>query len=90
MTVRATTLVSRIEKAFPNVEGVEARGKRKVFLGDVAEGAEFEGLPLCDYYNNLEGSYYTFGVHNKLWKLVEKAGWFVECYDPGTYFAYPM
>jgi len=93
MTARATTVVKRIKKAFPNISGVDVHDKDKVFLGDVAEGGTIDGLSACDYYAfdfDPNEEVYVLGVHKKLAALVEKAGWFVECGDPGTYFAYPV
>jgi len=92
MTCRAKTVVNRIEKNFPNISGAEVRDPRCVFLGDVAEGGEIDGTPACDYYAydfDPQEKIYILGVHKELRKVVEDAGWFVECHDAGTYFAYP-
>lgn len=88
---RATTLVKRINEAFPDVKDVEARGNNTIFLGDVAEGGTINGVSVCDYYGfdlDPEEDIWVMGVHRKLRKIVEDAGFFVECHDPGTYFAY--
>jgi hypothetical protein len=92
MTCRATTVVKRIEKAFPHINGVEVRRTDEIFLGDVAEGGEIDDFPACDYYSfdfDPHEKIYIMGVHKKLKKVVEDCGWFVECGDPGTYYAYP-
>jgi len=89
-TRTAAVVVNRLNKAFPDIKGLKKISETKIFLGDVAEGFEIDNLPACDYYTNLEGSHYTYGVHNKLWNLVVDCGWFVECYDPGTYYAFPV
>ena len=92
MSVKAETLVKLIEKRFPEIDDVRVNKSDEVFLGNVAEGGTIDGLPACDYdacsYDPHEISY-VLGVHRKLAKVVENAGWFVECCDPGTYHAYP-
>ena len=90
---RATTLVKRINEAFPKINDVEARGNNTIFLGDVAEGGTINGVSACDYYGydrDPEESIWVMGVHHELAKMVGEAGFFVECQDPGTYFAYRM
>ena len=91
MTCRAQTVVNRINKNFPGIDGVKVHSKSKIFMGNVAEGGTINGLSACDYYAfdyDPEEKIYVFGVHKKLKKVIEDAGWFVECYDPGTYFAF--
>lgn len=88
---RATTLVKRIEKAFPEVSGVEARGNDQVFLGDVAEGGTINGVDACNYYgyeSDPKERIWVMGVHHELRRVCKEAGFFVECNDPGTYYAY--
>ena len=92
MTCRAQTVVNRINKAFPDIFGVDVYDDDRVFLGDVAEGGTIDGASACDYYAgewDFKENVYIMGVHKKLRKVVEDAGWFVECHDAGTYFAFP-
>ncbi len=51
------------------------------------EGSEIGAERMFDYY---AGGKYEFGVHITLRKFVEKHGYYVECYDPGTYFIFPQ
>jgi len=32
---------------------------------------------------------YVMGVYKPFRKIVEDAGWMIECHDPGTYFIFP-
>jgi len=92
MSVKAETLVKRLESRFSGITGIYASRPDEVFLGDAAEGGTIDGLPACDYYaydRDPNEDFYVLGVHRKLAELVENAGWFVECADPGTYYAYP-
>ena len=51
------------------------------------EGSELpNGSPAFDYYGS--GDLYQFGVSNEISKFVEARGWYWECHDCGTYFAY--
>jgi len=43
---------------------------------------------MFDYYDM--SAKYNFGAHRTLCKFVEDRGYYVECYDPGTYFIYPQ
>jgi len=44
-------------------------------------------IPMFNYYS--ERDCYQFGAHVALCKAVEAEGYYVECYDPGTFFIYP-
>lgn len=91
MVCQAQTLVNKIEDEFSDISGCVIKSGNTVFLGDVAEGGMIDGLPACNYYgyeSNPKERIWELGVHRKLKKLIEDAGWFVVCYDPGTYFAY--
>lgn len=43
-----------------------------------------DGLPLFDY--DAISDMWVFGVRADLNEMLEKSGWYAECYDPGTYF----
>jgi len=47
-----------------------------------------EDVQMFDY--NAMGSDYQFGAHIELCEFVEEHGYFVECYDAGTFFIYPQ
>jgi len=48
------------------------------------EGSDMpDGLPAFDYYNH---EYYEMGVHPKLFKFLNKCGWYCEFHDAGTVF----
>ena len=88
-------VIKKLVKAFPNIDGIKSADdwgqKGAIHLGDCAEGGTIDGLPACDYYaweHDPKEKTYILGVHKKLRELVESNGWFVECYDPGTYLAY--
>ena len=51
------------------------------------EGSYIGAERMFHYYANGK---YEFGVHITLRKFVEKRGYYVECYDPGTYFIFPQ
>lgn len=84
-------VVKQMKRAFPDITGVEVRDKDMIFLGDVAEGGTIDNLPACDYYGfdcDPQERIWIMGVHKDLREFMEDHGWFVECHDPGTYFAY--
>lgn len=91
------TLIKKLQKTFPGIEGIhdgdDWGNPGSIHLGDCAEGGQIDGDNACDY-NSWEcdpnEETWIMGVHKKLKKVVEDAGWWVECYDPGTYFAYPQ
>jgi len=90
-------VVQRLKKMFPDISGIQdgeawGAGKHSVHLGDCAEGGTIDGLPACDYYAGSmdpEEKIYVLGVHRKLRDAVESMGYYVECWDPGTFIAYP-
>ena len=82
-------LIADLEKAFPNCwfkDGSDFYGDESdsVWSG---EGSYLPNdLPAFDYYAG--GSSYTFGVHDEIAKFVEARGWYWECHDAGTFFAF--
>jgi len=89
-------VITAFKKAFPEISGVHdgadwyGHESNSVHLGDIAEGGTVNGVPGADYWaEDYEEKVYTFGVHNDINKFFNDKGWFVECHDPGTYFAYP-
>ena len=86
----ANYVVNQMKRAFPDISGVEVRSKEEIFLGNVAEGGTIDGVDACNYYNeDYKEKIWIMGVHKQLREFMEDYGWFVECHDPGTYFAYP-
>lgn len=90
MSRTANFVVKQMKRAFPEISGVEVHDKDKIFLGDVAEGGTIDGVDACSYYNeDYKEQIWIMGVHKDLFNFMQDHGWFVECHDPGTYFAYP-
>jgi hypothetical protein len=44
-------------------------------------------VQMFNYYS--ESSNYIFGTHKQLTDFVERHGYYVECYDAGTFFIFP-
>ena len=86
-------LMALLEKRFPNAWFKEGAGfssgyKNAVWTGEDSYMGKGEKLiPMFDY-NNM-GAKYQFGAHVDLCRFVEKHGYFVECYDGGTFFIWP-
>ena len=93
---RVSTVIKALEKQFPDIHGIcdgeeWGAGEGSVHLGDCAEGGEIDGMPACDYYAAAEDPdevFYVMGVHRKLRDAVEKLGYWIECWDAGTFIAY--
>jgi hypothetical protein len=85
-----TELITLLEKRFPNAwfkEGVEFQNgyEKSVWTGEgsyIGKGEKV--IPMFDSYEM--GKNYEFGAHIQLCRFVEKYGYFVECYDGGTFF----
>ena len=91
MSRTANFVVKQMKRAFPEISGVEARSETKIFLGDVGEGGTINGIVACSYYNeDYKEQIFVMGVHKELRNFMEDHGWFVECHDAGTYFAYQI
>lgn len=97
--MKPENVLKRLQKQFPNINfsvpdgEAWGAGKNSVHLGDAAEGGTIDGMKACDYYAyefDPDEKFYTFGVHNKLVKYLESLGYYAECYDPGTFIAYPI
>ena len=61
--------------------------KGQIWTGE--DAFDEDGLDLFNYYgfdSDPKEEVWTMGVRNPLFKLLEKAGWYAECHDPGTYF----
>lgn len=94
---KVSTIIKEMKKEFPGISGVmdmclwdtKYEEDEAIHLGDAAEGGGIDGMPACDYYNEdcLEDTY-IMGVHKKLRAFLEKKDFSIECYDPGTYYAY--
>lgn len=95
--MKKSTVIKKLKAMFPEISGIKCgedwgAGKGSIHLGDAAEGGTIDGLPACDYdagFYDPKEKIYVMGVHKKLSEALEKFGYFVECYDPGTYIAYP-
>ena len=83
-------LIAALEVAFPDCwfkDGADFRGddSDSVWSG---EGSTLpSGFSAFDYYA-MDYDAYEFGVHVSIAKFVEDRGWYWECHDAGTYFAY--
>ncbi len=80
------TLVNRLRKKFPHIQGIQAgegwgAGKDSIHLGDSAEGGEINEEPAASYHRQCY-------VHPKLEKALHDMGFFAEWWDAGTLIAY--
>jgi hypothetical protein len=79
-------LTERFPKAWFKEGGDFANGyETSIWTG---EGSYIGDEEMFDYY--AMGNKYEFGAHITLRNFVEKRGYYVECYDAGTYFIYPQ
>jgi len=100
---RATTVIKEFGKRFPGVKGLMdasewsgryAKGEA-IHMGDAAEGGtitmkesdEIFEVAAINYYSECY-DVYEFGVHKDIVAFMEKRGFSIEAYDPGTYIAY--
>ena len=89
--MKAVTLCKHINKAFPNANAVtydqwtgeDKVDKHRIWFRQEGECAP-DGLPLHDYWQEVHED----GYHPDLKRLVEKHGFYLETYDPGTLMAY--
>lgn len=100
-TTTVKEIIEALKEEFPGISGIcdasEWSGKYEpgevIHLGDAAEGGEIDGLPACDYdayFHDPQEEVYILGVHKALAAFLEQYGYFVECYDAGTYLAFEM
>ena len=92
--------VQSLQEQFPGITGIKEASDwggpnyaRAIHLGDVAEGGEIDGRAGANY-NAWESDpwekVYVLGIHRQLRDALDKLGYFAECHDPGTYFAWPV
>jgi hypothetical protein len=86
-------LITLLQKRFPNAWFKEGEGfgdgyDKSVWTG---EGSYVgKGDSKCDMFDDYDMSdKYEFGAHVQLCRFVEKYGYYVECYDGGTFFIWP-
>lgn len=86
-------LIELLEAEFPNAwfkdGGDFSNGtENSVWTGEGSYiGKGEDEVEMFDHYNM--GENYQFGAHVKLCRFVESHGYWVECYDAGTYFIWP-
>ena len=86
-----TELIELLNKRFP--KAWFKKGKDFSTSGDydksvwTGEDSYIGKERMFDYYS--ESKKYIFGAHNSLCDFVEKYGYYVECYDAGTFFIFP-
>ena len=81
-------LIKKINKELPEAmatEGIEwdANSDSAIWFRGSEDYAADDQL-IYDNYGHIN----TMGVHPKLYKIVEAAGWYCEPYDAGTLFAF--
>ena len=86
-------LITLLEKKFPKAwfkegEDFSSSYDTAVWTGEGSYIDKAETTQMFSYYNLSDD--YQFGAHVKLCEFVEKHGYFVECYDGGTYFIFPQ
>jgi hypothetical protein len=85
-------LIEALQKRFPKAwfkDGADfgSGSDTAVWTG---EGSELNnGLPMFNYYSERSCYAEGFGAHEQLCNFVEKHGYYVECYDAGTFLIYP-
>jgi hypothetical protein len=93
--MKLNTLIKKINKAIPEAKatpGVEFGEEYKdgIWFRGSEDYVKADGLSIFDYWA-MDGPYmsmYVDGVHPKLNKIVEDAGWICEPHDSGTLFAW--
>ena len=90
--ISTTKLIELLEEKFPNAwfkegEGFSSGYERAVWTG---EGSYMDKDSVVEMFDSYDmGENYEFGAHVKLCRFVEKHGYYVECYDNGTFFIWP-
>jgi hypothetical protein len=90
----------KLMKALEDKWGFQLSGTDE-FYGDNSNGiwvrssesSTIDGLPVFDYNawsHDPKEETYTMGVLNVVREFLSKAGWYAECYDPGTYMLWEM
>ena len=95
--MKLNTLIKKINKAIPEAKatpGVEFGEEYKdgIWFRGSEDYVKADGLSIFDYWA-MDGPYmsmYVDGVHPKLAKILDKAGWMAEPYDSGTLFAWNL
>jgi hypothetical protein len=85
-------LMESLQKRFPNAwfkDGAEFGGGSDTAVWSGEGSMLNNGLPMFNYYSDRACYRDGFGAHEQLCNFVEKRGWYVECYDAGTFFIYP-
>lgn len=82
------TLIKKIDKELPEAKAMEGiewdMGYEEAIWFKGSEDYAADGQPIFDIYGNID----TDGVHPKLYKIIDTAGWYCEPYDAGTLFAF--
>jgi hypothetical protein len=84
-------MIELLKKEFPKMWLKPSEDFSREFEGGIwtGEGSiDNDGLPMFDYWSH-EESIYEMGVRKTLLSLLEKHGWWAECYDAGTYMLMP-
>jgi len=85
--ISATVVVKRLNRLFPDIDGIKPYKTNGIWLGNAAEGGTIDGLAAADYYGEYRGGYPW--VNPKLEEVLGKSGYFIEWYDPGSLTAWP-
>ena len=91
--MKEKTLINKINKLMPQAKAVPLA---EFYDDPKAEGIWFrqegnehsDGFPIYDSYCEFGIHMDTNGVHGKLYKILDDAGWYSEPYDAGTLMAY--
>ena len=93
--MKLNTLINKINKAIPEAKatpGVEFGEEYKdgIWFRGSEDYVKADGLCIFDYWamDGPDMVCYVDGVHPKLAKILDKAGWMSEPYDSGTLFAW--
>ena len=86
--MKEKTLINKINRLLPEAKAVSASyfdGRDGIWFKG-SEDCANDDIPIYDYWNEFELTY--DGVHPKLNKILDDAGWYSEPYDAGTLMAY--
>ena len=84
--------MKELAKKFPKMWMKEGEDFSPSYEGAIwtGEGSEHDDLEIFNYWSmDYEEKVYVMGVLKEVRKVVEDAGWWIECHDAGTYFIFP-
>ena len=91
--MRRATLIKKLEALCPEGNFKEGEGFSADYNGSIWTGEGTytkDDMQVFNYFSeDYEEKTYVMGVYKPFRKIVEDAGWMIECHDAGTYFIFP-